>query len=292
MRDGTNACCNQGDAYSEDRTHNWDYPFHRDHFRTKSASRLTTRRFRATEIQKLCGAPACRSVAFRIDTGKLLSALKTAPREASGLQNAPVIGLPMPDGSNASVAVFESSSLSPEMAKRYPELKTYRGRRVDDPSSIVALDYTPAGLHVMLLSGTETTMIDPTEDGVYLSYNPAGSPGVQECALDSGRLRSAMKTGTKAAPNGGESLTAGSQTSVTWDVAKTDQAPISTSQVRILLSTDGGLSYSVVLAEAVPNNGSATLTIPAGISTTQGRIQVGAAWSIYFDVSDANFTIR
>ena len=150
-------------------------------------------------VQKLCGAPECRNLAFRIDAAKLLGALKNAPGEASGSKDAPVIALPMPDGSTARLAIYESSILSPEMAIRYPELKTYRGRQLDDPSSIAALDYTPSGLHVMLLSGSGTTMIDPVEDGVYISYNPAGSPGAVECALDAGRLAGVAKKGAKLA---------------------------------------------------------------------------------------------
>lgn len=106
-----------------------------------------------------------------------------------------MIALPMPDGSTSEVAVFESSILSPEMAARYPDLKTYRGRKLDDPTSVIALDYTPAGFHALVLSGSGTTLIDPAEGGVYLSYNAAGSPGVQECALDASQLRTGMRNG-------------------------------------------------------------------------------------------------
>jgi hypothetical protein len=50
---------------------------------------------------------------------------------------------------------------------------------------------------------------------------------------------------------------------VDWSVARTSEPPVSAMQVRVLLSTDGGASFPVVLAASVPNNGSAHVTFPA-----------------------------
>ena len=77
---------------------------------------------------------------------------------------------------------------------------------------------------------------------------------------------------------------------VTWNVVGTDVAPISSPNVRILLSTDGGLTYPTVLAASVPNNGSAAVTCPNTPSTT-ARIRVESANNIFFDISNNNFTI-
>src|SRR5207248_924869 len=51
--------------------------------------------------------------------------------------------------------------------------------------------------------------------------------------------------------------------SVTWDVAGTDQAPINTAAVDVLLSTDGGLTFPATLAASVPNTGFHTVTLPS-----------------------------
>jgi len=85
-------------------------------------------------------------------------------------------------------------------------------------------------------------------------------------------------------------LTGGAPTTVTWDVANTNAAPVNTANVKISLSTDGGETFPTVLAESVPNNGSATVTIPS-VATTTARIKVEAIGNVFFDVSNTNFAI-
>ncbi len=82
----------------------------------------------------------------------------------------------------------------------------------------------------------------------------------------------------------------GSSQTVTWNVAGTDTAPIGTSEVKISLSDDGGLTYPYVLAEATANDGSETVTLP-NVAVTGARIKVEAIGNIFFDVSNANLTV-
>ena len=84
---------------------------------------------------------------------------------------------------------------------------------------------------------------------------------------------------------------AGETQPITWDVAGTDLAPVSCANVKISLSTDGGFTYPVVLAENVPNNGSAMVSIPNNISNTC-RIKVESVGNIFFDISNVNFRIQ
>ena len=53
----------------------------------------------------------------------------------------------------------------------------------------------------------------------------------------------------------GLSLKGGSLENIFWDVAKTDQNPIDASHVNITLSTDGGESFPIELANGIKNNG-------------------------------------
>lgn len=93
------------------------------------------------------------------------------------------------------------------------------------------------------------------------------------------------------APNTAVTFAGGSTQTVTWNVANTTAAPVNAANVDILLSTDGGLNFPTVLAAATPNDGSQAVTIPA-VTTTTARIMVRATGNIFFDVSDANFTIN
>jgi hypothetical protein len=93
-----------------------------------------------------------------------------------------------------------------------------------------------------------------------------------------------------SAPNGGEVWQGGTTQTITWNPAGTDIAPISCTNVKISLSTDGGLTYPTVILASTPNDGSETVTIPATPSTT-ARIKIEAVGNIFFDISDADFTI-
>jgi len=61
--------------------------------------------------------------------------------------------------------------------------------------------------------------------------------------------------------------------SVSWSVAHTSEPPIGNTQVKILLSSDGGQSFPIVLAESVPNSGSASVTFPAQALPVIVRVQ-------------------
>ncbi len=95
------------------------------------------------------------------------------------------------------------------------------------------------------------------------------------------------------APNNAATIAAGSQQTVTWNVAGSNASPINCTNVKITLSTDGGQTFPIVLAESVPNSGTALVTIPntGNVATSQGRIKIEAVGNIFFDISDANLTI-
>lgn len=84
--------------------------------------------------------------------------------------------------------------------------------------------------------------------------------------------------------------TATSTETVTWNVANTNNAPVNCSNVDILLSTDGGLTYPTTLASGVNNDGAQNVTVPS-IATTTARIMVINSNGTFFDISDNNFEI-
>src|SRR5207245_327646 len=77
---------------------------------------------------------------------------------------------------------------------------------------------------------------------------------------------------------------------INWNVAGTTNAPINATNVNILLSTDGGQTFPLLLASNVANNGAATVWLP-NVTTASARIKVQAANNIFFDISRNNFAI-
>lgn len=86
------------------------------------------------------------------------------------------------------------------------------------------------------------------------------------------------------APTFGQSLSSGANTTVTWNVAGTTAAPVSTANVNIRLSIDGGLTFTT-LAANTPNDGTQQVTIPAGSTSSNAYILVEAVNNIYYAVS-------
>ena len=77
-----------------------------------------------------------------------------------------------------------------------------------------------------------------------------------------------------------------------WSVNNTDQSPVSVSQVNILLSTDGGLTYPDTLMKNTENDGEAQLTLPQfDEDKTACRFMVEAVGNVFFNINRADFTI-
>ena len=87
------------------------------------------------------------------------------------------------------------------------------------------------------------------------------------------------------------SLIAGSILNVTWEVAKTDQAPIACSTVDIainMISTTPNESFQTLLS-GTANDGAATVTLPSVLGT-KNTIRVKCNNNIFFALSDVNPT--
>lgn len=91
-------------------------------------------------------------------------------------------------------------------------------------------------------------------------------------------------------PNTNVTWNAGTTQTVTWDVAGTTGNGINAANVDIFLSTDGGDTYTVALATGVTNDGSHDIVVPDN-QGTQNRIMVKGSNSIFFDISNLDFTI-
>ena len=92
------------------------------------------------------------------------------------------------------------------------------------------------------------------------------------------------------APNGGGTVVGNTQLPVSWDVAGTNGNGVNCTSVDIFLSTDGGCTFPTLLVAGTPNDGSASVLVP-NVTTSQARIKVKASNNVFFDISNANFSI-
>lgn len=115
---------------------------------------------------------------FTMDISAMRNFLWTLPKETAINHNrnlAPVMEIPMPDGSLAKFRVWESSIMEPGLQAKFPEMKQFLGQGIDDPYATIRFDYNPyTGFHGQILSAaTGRVFIDPYGKGdltYYMSY--------------------------------------------------------------------------------------------------------------------------
>jgi hypothetical protein len=113
---------------------------------------------------------------FTLDLAGIKSKLAKAPAEfTQGAQDIPVVlALPKPDGTLTRFKVVRSEVMDPALARQFPDIRTYRGIGIDDPTADVRLDTTAAGFHAQVLTTDGAYYIDPyflnDANGSYVSY--------------------------------------------------------------------------------------------------------------------------
>jgi hypothetical protein len=153
--------------------------------------------------------PAIRPDRFRslaLDHDSLRGALASAPREFTDAarQRPLVVVLPAPDGSFQRFAVVDSPVMEDGLAARHPNVRTFSGRGLDDPTASLRMSMTPLGLQASVRSRAGAWYIDPyyrNDTSLYVSYwrrdagaNPRApfsfsAPVVQQAQIDLSRGR-------------------------------------------------------------------------------------------------------
>ncbi|KTD11292.1 reprolysin-like metallopeptidase [Legionella jamestowniensis] len=99
-----------------------------------------------------------------IDINRLYSELEQVPHRDSLTSGTPLfIELPHPDGTMHQYEVLENSTMAPELAAQYPEIKTFDAYGVGEKEEFVKFDITPQGFHAMIMLPDATIFIDPLE---------------------------------------------------------------------------------------------------------------------------------
>ena len=89
---------------------------------------------------------------YRLDYPALVVALSRAPMEFTeeARLRPPVVQLPTAEGELRAFRVWESPIMAPELTERYPEIRTYAGEAVDDPTLRVRMGVGYQGFHAFI----------------------------------------------------------------------------------------------------------------------------------------------
>ncbi len=111
---------------------------------------------------------------YHLDINALKSVLLNAPQRESSTFNSSnvVISFPNSEGKMEAFKILESSVMEAELQAQYPEIRSYIGKSLTDPTAVMRFSVTPLGLHTMTLSSKGTQLIDPyTENSDYIVYS-------------------------------------------------------------------------------------------------------------------------
>ena len=84
-----------------------------------------------------------------------------------------VVSLPDPSGSFQRFSLHKSDLMAPGLAEKHPEISTYSGVGLDDPTATIHADLSPLGFHASVRAQNGAWYIDPVyhlDQSVYASY--------------------------------------------------------------------------------------------------------------------------
>jgi hypothetical protein len=120
---------------------------------------------------------------FTLDRAAMKSKLDRAPGIAARGQQRLEVLLPTPEGEFQRFSLVDAPVMEEKLAAAHPEIKTYSGKGIDDPTATVRADLTPLGFHASVRSERGQWYVDPRnhrDQSLYASYyghdlqNPAG----------------------------------------------------------------------------------------------------------------------
>ncbi|HTE29302.1 MAG TPA: zinc-dependent metalloprotease family protein [Chryseolinea sp.] len=99
---------------------------------------------------------------FELNLTSLRSSLVGAPKRNGRITSARMLSFPNEKGEMDNFSIVESSNMDPVLAAKYPDIRSYVGRGVKDPTQTVYFSVSPLGLQSMLIQpDRRTVFIEP-----------------------------------------------------------------------------------------------------------------------------------
>lgn len=127
---------------------------------------------------------------FQLNFVGLKSQLQSAPSRDNGTVSNVIIAFPNAEGKLENYRIYEASVMEPSLAASHPEIQSYVGQGIDDPTAKIHFTTTLFGLHTMTLSGRGAYYIDPYTTNLqnYIVYNKSSLTTSRnfECLVEEG----------------------------------------------------------------------------------------------------------
>jgi chitodextrinase len=127
---------------------------------------------------------------FQLDVNQLKQSLMNAPKRfASNNNSTSIVSFPNSQGQVENYRIQESSNMDPQLAARYPEIKSYIGQGIENPTATIYFSVSPLGLQTMVIRADQSAeFIEPyTKDlsayVVYKKSDKAASLNRFECKV-------------------------------------------------------------------------------------------------------------
>ena len=109
---------------------------------------------------------------MKLDINTLKNSLQDVKLQNNGSKSIDIIiSIPNPDGSFSDYKVFKNTTMHPDLAADFTEIRTYNAISVDNNKDVAKIDITPHGFHAIILSPDKGTIfIDPYTKGNIENY--------------------------------------------------------------------------------------------------------------------------
>ncbi len=120
---------------------------------------------------------------FSLDLPAMRNHLRNAPAEGSAkaFSGSFQVELPMADGTVETFKAWESSVMHPDLAARYPMIRTFAGIGIEDPTHTVRFGFGGDGFHAVVLGaegGSLVTSYANNQTQYYLCYKFSDMPDI------------------------------------------------------------------------------------------------------------------
>jgi len=140
---------------------------------------------------------------YQLNINQLKSRINNAPKRKGNLEkSSTILSFPNEKGILEKYQIFEASIMEENLQKQYPNIRSYVGKGIENPGSVIRFSVTPQGLHTMVLGKAEgSVFIDPYTENKdsYIVYSSKNLPSTApfECKFD--EVNTSQKTSASSA---------------------------------------------------------------------------------------------